>query len=999
MRKRILSIAAICFLVATLPAFSQANTGKVSGRVTIDGGAAPGVTVTATSPSLQGTRTTSTSANGDYVFAGLPAGGYELTFELEGANTVRKAVKVNVQQNARIDTAMDLSEVVEEIIVTGDTGTISGQISSQTTYEKETIEKLAVARSIEQAVLLAPGVHATGPANTSDEGFAITISGSQSYENLFMVNGVTVNENLRGQAIEFIIEDAVQETTVSTSGISAEYGRFAGGVVNVITKSGGNQLSGSFRVSHNQESWEGKNQLSPQDLDDTLNETYEATLGGRILKDHLWFFVAGRDLEREGQDTLPFTNINLDQTRVRERGEYKLTISPTESHRLIGSLMEREASTANNHFSAVDLTTVNPSREDPEELISGNYTGVLTESFFVEAQYSERDLTIAKGAGALTTERIGGTWFVDLTSFSFIGSPVFCAVCKDQQRNNENGLVKASYFLSGERTGSHDIVGGYDTFSDIVIVENHQSGSDFSVWAFQPFIYRGTEVFPQFTANGPNRLRFDPVENPTQGTDFETLAFFVNDNWRLNDKWSFNLGLRYNENNAVDAGGALVSDDNNISPRVGLAYDVKGDGDLVLNASYGNYSHALVTSGNVGNGAASAGALTTYQFRYDGPDINPDPNAPTSSLTTTDEALAIIFAWFDNVGGLGLTTPCGGVPTGSPCRISLSIPGVGTQTRDALKTPNSDEIAIGATKRLGSKGLVRADIVLREFHDFYTTQVDTTTGQVQNPDGSFSDLNIITNDDTVLKREYEGLHTQFQYRLTDRLNLGGNWTFSNASGNFDGETADNGPLTGGGTDSPSTSSYPELKAFPNFLPSGDLSIDQKHKVRLWLVYDVLQNEHHSLSVSLLQGYNTGTPYGAIGAVASGNFVDLAALGYLESPPTVPIFFSDRDAFHTDDITHTDVAVNYSFNWSLWGKQFEVFVQPEVLNIFNEDGAVFVGTSINDATTTSSLATFNPFTETPVEGVHWTKGSDFGQATEADDHQTPRTFRFSVGFRF
>ncbi|MEM7351744.1 MAG: TonB-dependent receptor, partial [Acidobacteriota bacterium] len=690
-------------------------------------------------------------------------------------------------------------------------------------------------------------------------------------------------------------------------------------------------------------------------------------------------------------------SIDVDQTRTRERTEGKLTIAPTESHRLIGSFMERESSTAGDHFSAVDLTTVNAARMDPEELVSGNYTGVLTESFFVEAQYSERDYTIGQGSGAQTTERIGGTWFVDLTSFSFIASPVFCAVCRDQQRNNENGIVKASYFLSGEKTGSHDIVAGYDTFNDIIVVENHQSGSDFSVWSFQPFIYRGTEVFPQFTANGPNRLRFDPVENPTQGTDFETRAFFVNDTWRLNDKWTLNLGLRYNENNSVDAGGALVSDDTNLSPRIGFAYDVKGDGDLVINGSFGNYSHTLQGGGNTGNGAASAGALTTYQFRYDGPDINPDPNA--ANLTGQEDALRIIFDWFDSVGGLNLTTPCAGAPAGTPCRISLGIPGVGTQVLEPLITPSSDEIAIGVTKRLGSKGLVRADYVNREFNDFYVTRVDTGTGQVQNPDGSFSDLNLLENNDSLLERKYDGLHAQFQYRLTDKLNIGGNWTWSHTRGNFDGETADNGPLTGGGDNAPAPTTYPELKAFANYLPRGDLSIDQRHKITVWGVYDILESERHNLSVSLLQSFNSGTPYAAIGNVASGNFVDIGALGYLEAPPTVPIFLTDRDAFTTDDITRTDIGLNYAFTWNLFNKAFEVFIQPEVINIFNEDGVVFTGTNVNDATTTAGLATFNPFTETPVEGVHWTRGNDFGQATEPDDFQTPRTFRFSLGFRF
>ena len=81
-----------------------------------------------------------------------------------------------------------------------------------------------------------------------------------------------------------------------------------------------------------------------------------------------------------------------------------------------------------------------------------------------------------------------------------------------------------------------------------------------------------------------------------------------------------------------------------------------------------------------------------------------------------------------------------------------------------------------------------------------------------------------------------------------------------------------------------------------------------------------------------------------------------------------------------------------------GKQFEIFFQPELINAFNETTAQFVDATILDATN-SGLAAFNPFTETPVEGVHFGKGPNFGQPTSAEDFQTPRTFRFSVGFRF
>ena len=76
-----------------------------------------------------------------------------------------------------------------------------------------------------------------------------------SFESLYLVNGVTVNENLRGQAFNIYIEDAIQETTVATDGVSAEYGRFSGGLVNVITKSGGNLFSGSFRESLFNDNW------------------------------------------------------------------------------------------------------------------------------------------------------------------------------------------------------------------------------------------------------------------------------------------------------------------------------------------------------------------------------------------------------------------------------------------------------------------------------------------------------------------------------------------------------------------------------------------------------------------------------------------------------------------------------------------------------------------------------------------------------------------------
>lgn len=1000
MKRTLFLLVLISSLVVAGPAFSQANTGKITGIVSSeDGEGIPGVTITATSSAFQGQRVVVSRENGAYILPQLPAGDYELRFELEGFQPVLMPAKVNANQAAIIDQRLSLSDLTEEILVTGQTETISTSVQSMTTYDKDVIEALAITGSIEDVTVLAPGVHASGPQRGGAiNQAAISISGSQSYENLFMVNGVVVNENSRGQAIEFIIEDAVQETTISTSGISAEYGRFNGGVINVITKSGGNNYHGSFRANVSKETWQGQNPLNiDTEQDDTQNETYMATLGGRILKDKIWFFVAARDLERAGTDTLQFTSIGLNQDRARDRQEYKLTVSPHSSHRLIGTFSERFASTANEHFSAVDLTTVNPSREDIEELTSFNYTGVLTANFFLEAQYSERILELGVGSGGTSFDRIEGTWFLDAPNFTFINSPVFCAICLDTQRNNENTLVKASYFAAGQN-GSHDIVVGYDSFNDINIVENHQSSSDFTVWGLDPFIVRGEQVFPQVSVNTWNRLRWDPVLEPTQGMMFQTDSLFINDTWRLGDKWSFNIGFRYDENDTVDGGGATVSDDSKLAPRLGLTYDLKGDGDLVFNASYGEYAASINTGANIGGGLGSGGALGNWTWRYGGPEINTDPTTATADLLTSEEALAIIFAWWDNLGGLGFNEPCDAAVNGFVnCRSNLTIPGLGIQVPEGIVTPSSEEFTLGATKRLGSKGMVRVDVVSREFGDFYGSRIDTGTGKVTNPDGSQSDLEFFGNDDGTRDRKYFGIHSQFSYRLNNRLTLAGNYSHSNSYGNFVGETTGNAALATG------QGAYPEYKAFANNLSSGHLVTDQQKKAALWAVYKVLQREHHNLSASLLMRYTDGRPYigsglDGPGLVATGAFVDNAALGYLEPPGSVDYWYFPRNFDTTGSINSIDLALNYAFAWSLGGKSIEVFFQPEVVNVLNKDGQMFLNSTVLDPVL-GGMTPFNPFTETPVEGVNFAKGPNFGQVTSDDDYQRPREFRFSVGFRF
>ena len=982
MRLRTFVLSAVCALLLALPVLSQGiPTGILSGRVTSqDGSALPGVLVTVTSPALQGTRTATTSENGEYNLPLLPPGDYQVSYELEGFLSPQQTVKISAAQTTRIDMEMAQATVSEEIVVTGTYETISTSATAATTYEKEFVEQLPVERNVRETVLLTPGTSASGPGTNARNG-NISIAGSQSYENLFLVNGVVITENLRGQPFDLFIEDAIEETTTSVSSVSAEYGRFAGGVVNTITKSGGNELHGSFRTNLTNQSWESETPLTRQQSDE-INERYEATLGGWILKDKIWYFLAGRDFGTETTGQTSRTFVSFPVGRDQQRYEGKLTLSPFSGHRLTGSYIQIDEEELGNFFGTIlDTRSIN-NRSLPQDLLAVNYSGVITENFFIEAQYSERQFTF-ENSGSKFTDRIFGTLLVDTVTGERWWAPTFCGVCRPEERDNENLLAKASWFLSTESLGSHDLAFGYDTFDDIRAADNHQSGSDFRIFISNTLIRDG-QLYPQLiSGNAGTIIQWNPILQSSLGTNFVTNSYFVNDRWRLNDNLSFNIGVRYDENDGEDASGKKVASDSKISPRLSATWDPKANGNWVFTASYGEYVPAIAST--QANGTAQGGNPATYQWFYRGPSINADPNGP---LMTPEQALNTIWNWFDSQGGTNNT---------SNIRL-VNIPGATTIIRGSLDSPHTTEYVLGAAKRLGSIGVVRADYVHREGHDFYVNRTDLGTGTTVTPSGQRANVTFIENEDDLLERVYDGIHTQFQLRPSDRFFVGGNYTWSHLRGNFDGETAANGPVASG------IRQFPEYRELAWNSPRGDLSIDQRHRARVWLVYNILTGGRNNLNFSLLQNYASGSPYGAAGAVdtrfnATTNPTGVVNPGYAIPPATVTYFYTDRDAFRTDDITSTDLSLNYGFIWNTFGKEVEIYFQPEVLNVFNEQGVGFVNLAVQDATNTAGLQRFNPFTQTPVEGVHWRKGPNFGKPTNELHYQQPRTFRFSVGFRF
>lgn len=989
-------LAALAWLAAATPVFAQGSpTGTISGRVNSDAGALPGVTVTATSPALQGSRTAVTSENGDFILPLLPPGTYTIAFELQGFRAVTQTANVAAAQTVPVDITMSVVGASETVNVTGHLETFAQLSPVASSYKAEDIATLPTDRSLNATVLFAPGVFNTGPSTNSQDSStqSITIAGAMSFENLFLVNGVVLNENLRGQAVPLFIEDAVQETTVTSGAISAEFGRFSGGVVNAVTKSGGNTFSGSFRTTLTNDDWRA---VTPHPNDvkvDDVVPTYEFTAGGPVARDHLWFFGAGRIVDRvDGRQTTTTTIPYTVQEKER-RYEGKLTYSLNPSHTVRGSYISRNRDQVNtSSFTILDLRSLYD-RSLPDDLRSINYTGVISPTFFIEGTFSNRNLKFVN-SGAKTTDMIDGTLVIDSARNSRYWAPTFCGVCGvDEERNNENLVVKGTYFASTRGSGSHSVVFGYDTFDDIRLAENHQSGSDYRILGTTAII-RGSEVFPSWTPGSSTLIQWNPIDAASLGTDFRTHSLFVNDQWRLSNRLTANLGVRWDKNDGRDSIGNVVAQDSGLSPRLAVTFDPMGDSRWTVNASYGKYIAGLANS--VADSGSNGGVASTFQYEYLGPPINTDVNAPTASLVTTDRALRTLYDWFFANGG-----------TDRPV-VGVDIPGVNTRIGGGLTSPSVHELTSGVTRQLGGRGMVRVDGIYRTWTDFYYSRKDVSTGKVVDPRGIARDLTVVENSGEP-ERQYAAMNLQASYRIGTRLNVNGVYTLSRTWGNFDGETINNGPITAGTVSAGSATSgrtgwgtYPEYYQAQWNRPVGDLATDQRHRARFWAVWQLPVAERAGrVNLSVLQQINTGSPYFAAGPVNPNPYVT-NAFGY-ETPPTqAAYFFTDRDAFRTDTVHRTDLAVNYAYRLRRLAGA-ELFFQTQVWNIFNRQSIADVN-NIDITTRTrdggaTNLTRFDPFTAGPRQGVNWELGPNFGLARNRNAYQLPRQIRFSMGIRF
>ena len=441
--------------------YAQGTAGVLSGHVTSsDALPLPGATVMVTSPALQGTQSTATALTGDYLLLGLPPGSYEVTIRFPGLQTLRRQVELPLGGRAIANASLPVAGVGETLEVTASPPSRLTTSQVSTNLRAPELDKLPLDRHPTRVVLLSSAVTAAETANRpGTQTPRASMSGAFRFANLFLVDGVDVGDSLFGFPFVSLIEDAIEETQVSTSGISAEYGRFSGGVVNVITKSGGEILSGSFRTEFTNPQWTRATPFQVEnetEIPNRLNNTYQETLGGPLFTDQLWFFVAGRQNPVSFASNLALTGTPYTRRDNRTNFEAKLTGAINPNHRVKASVSR--ARRALSAASGSELATLRTLRIDQDEY-AGFYRGFLDGDWVVEAHLSHK-------RNLLNTEELfpdaRDAPFLPLTQPPFSYNGVFGDPRDPEYRNNHQFSAKASRFFSAPGWGSHEFKAGLD---------------------------------------------------------------------------------------------------------------------------------------------------------------------------------------------------------------------------------------------------------------------------------------------------------------------------------------------------------------------------------------------------------------------------------------------------------------------------------------------------------------------------------------------------------
>jgi Carboxypeptidase regulatory-like domain/TonB-dependent Receptor Plug Domain len=599
------SVIVLGILALSVPAFLFADgtlLGTIQGRVLDESGAGiPGATVELVSADKGFRRTATTDATGLYTFPILQPGPYTVRATLSGFQAVEKTNNiVSADKTTAVDITMRLAAAAEAVTVTGEVPLVDKTNTSATTTVTSTLtQKLAIGRSYQTLMQNAPGVTSANSSGNPNS------HGALNSNNQYLFDGVDTTDVTTGTFGQNFNYEAIEEVVVSTSGISAEYGRAQGAIVNVITKSGTNTFSGSAKYIVTNDDWDednkGRNPINGVAFNRTKFDEeqfrWAFTLGGPIWKDHAWFFGAYEFYDQTSPfastltSTVPGrtgTGENYQQTLDVKLWDAKLTFQATPSHLFTaaansdpidgfvvdywGASAEREALTQQNqnHCSGRD--------KNAPCVWQGRWSGVFGSNFSMEALYAEQsgDIYVVPFEGS-------GSPYLSLTDDLFYNGATFDGFV---ERPRKQANLAASFYT--QLFGSaHNFKSGLD-YQDLESIASFQYAgnelfivTDFDPATRQPILSPGDQWL-DFT---------DPQPSVSSG---KIYGFYALDKFEVGDRLFFNIGGRIDLQEADSDIGNTVIDTTTFSPRLTGVYDIFGNGKSLFSAAYGRYYQFLV---------------------------------------------------------------------------------------------------------------------------------------------------------------------------------------------------------------------------------------------------------------------------------------------------------------------------------------------------------------------------------------------------------------------
>jgi hypothetical protein len=627
----------LTLVLACMPAVWAQTTGRIEGKVVdTTGGALPGVTVTVSSPALQGVRTTVTDSTGAYRFPTLPPGKYSVKAELSGMKATEQGdVVVGIDRTAMVALTMAVGNVSETVTVTGTSPVIdTASTTTGLNADAEFFNRLPSRRDFYAVAQFAPGV--------SSDNTGTTFAGSTGAENSYIIEGLNTTGVQTGVQGKTLNQDFVQEVEVKTGGLPAEYGRMTGGVINVVTKSGGNTFHGSLFGFAEGGGLQAQDSTASQRPAWTTTVTNTAhlwdfggSLGGYIVKDRLWFFGAYNPQQRKNETQViqvlsapgsPTVGSNVPDTINSQLYSFKATYKLANNHTLVFSTFGDPAKETGNVFAISGP----PSTWDGTDTTGGNdmvarYDGVLSSTTFLRAQYARhKEQDVIGGAGRDTpvtlnqrvtpTAATGGFSGWDDTHFT---RDVFKADISKVFRANE---IKVGFDYE-------DITSAVDRF---------QGGAGQRIYLLQTSAkvqYVRHRYYINDKASG--FVRADPatwqIALPlTVSPAIKNYSFYAQDTVKVS-RLTLNLGVRWEQQGMLDRNGVeALKLNKNWAPRLGAIFDPTGDGRTKLYFNYGRFYEAIPMDMGI---RAFGGELTAFSYNFDpSPSaLQPDPAAPARS--------------------------------------------------------------------------------------------------------------------------------------------------------------------------------------------------------------------------------------------------------------------------------------------------------------------------------------------------------------------------------